>query len=269
MIAMLRMRVKPGLLLIVLCAVSLVAGANSAYASPKKHRRKAQVKQQPVQQTAPPGVPGTPSTLEHQPATAPQVSFEQGKLTIIARNSILSEVLRAVKSKTGADVDVPSNASERVVGFFGPGPARDVLASLLNGSHFNYVLLGSPSNSNQLQHVILIAKSGPDDVSPPAVTAAAQTGQPPQPGRREPLQQPDAPQAEEAPAEEVTEDAPDAESDQAPQSGEQQSPLQNGQPGVRTPEQLLQELQRQQQQIQQQQQQEQPGAPQGIPQQQR
>ncbi len=269
---MLRMRVKPGLLLIVLCAVSLVAGANSAYASPKKHRRKAQVKQQPVQQTTPPGVPVTPSTLEHQPATAPQVSFEQGKLTIIARNSILSEVLRAVKSKTGADVDVPSNASERVVGFFGPGPARDVLASLLNGSHFNYVLLGSPSNSNQLQHVILIAKSGPDDVSPPAVTAAAQTGQPPQPGRREPLpqaQQPDAPQAEEAPAEEVTEDAPDAESDQAPQSGEQQSPLQNGQPGVRTPEQLLQELQRQQQQIQQQQQQEQPGAPQGIPQQQR
>jgi hypothetical protein len=38
---------------------------------------------------------------------------------------------------------------------------------------------------------------------------------------------------------------------------------------VRTPEQLLQELQRQQQVIQQQQQQDQPGAPQGIPQQER
>jgi hypothetical protein len=264
------MRFKARLLLIGLCALAFVAGVNVAYASPRKHRRKAPVKQQPAQQPAPPAAPVPPSTLEHQPATPPQVSFDAGKLTIVARNSILADVLRAVKAKTGADVDVPGNASERVVGFFGPGSPRDVLASLLNGSHFNYVLLGSPSNANDLKHVILIAKSGPDDVSPPEVTAAARPGQTPQ-VRREQLpqvQQPEAQQAEETAAEEVTEDAPDAE-DQAPQNGEQQSPLQNGQPGVRTPEQLLQELQRQQQVIQQQQQQDQPGAPQGIPQQER
>ena len=251
--------------LLLVVGILVLTGGSAASATPKKHRKRT-VKKPPVQQVeqAPAG-PVSPSTLEHQPASRPEVSFEEGKLTIVARNSVLSEVLREVKSKTGADVDVPSNASERVVGFFGPGPARDVLASLLNGSHFNYVLLGSPANANALEHVILIAKSGPDEVTPSPGAAAAPAGtMQAQPVQRQVQPQP---QPEEAAGEEVTEDAPDADSEQAPQSGEQQSPIQNGQPGIRTPEQLLQELQRQQQQVQQEQQQQPPGTPQGVPQQ--
>ena len=252
-------RRKPVLLLAF--AIFLGTSADSAFAF-KKHKhlaKQATQPQQSVQQA--PVAPPTPSTLEHQPATAPQVTLQNGQLTIVARNSILSDILHAVQSKTGAAVDMPSNASERVVGFFGPGPSRDVLASLLNGSHFNYVLLGSQANPSVLEHVILIAKSGPDDVVPLPVA-----GQPPpaQPQSQiQPAAQP-SPDAEEMPAEEVPEEAPEAEPDQpGQQNGEQQSPIQNGQPGVKTPEQLLQELQRQQQQIQQQQQQA-PGAPQGL-----
>ncbi|GAC1432741.1 MAG: hypothetical protein NVS1B11_18820 [Terriglobales bacterium] len=252
-------RRKPVLLLAF--AMFLGTSADSAFAF-KKHKHPAKQATQPqqfVQQA--PIAPPTPSTLEHQPASAPQVTLQNGQLTIVARNSILSDILHAVQSKTGAEVEMPSNASERVVGFFGPGPSRDVLASLLNGSHFNYVLLGSQANPSVLEHVILIAKSGPDDVVPPPVAGQPQPGGVPQ---IQPATQP-SPDAEEMPAEEVPEEAPEVEPDQqGQQNGEQQSPIQNGQPGVKTPEQLLQELQRQQQQIQQQQPQQAPGAPQGL-----
>lgn len=260
-----KIRLNSTLLLTAVLFVS--ASEDSAFAS-KKRKHPAKQQQHPIQQTqvAPAEIP---STLEHQPATAPQVALQNGQLTIVARNSVLSDILHAVQSQTGAAVEMPSNASERVVGFFGPGPPRDVLASLLNGSHFNYVLLGSQANPSVLEHVILIAKSGPDDVAPPPA-AQPQPGGQPQTGQPQ-LQPPGqaSPDAEEMPVEEAPEEAPEAESDQAPQGGEQQSPIQNGQPGIKTPEQLLQELQRQQQQMQQQQQQppQAPGAPQGLPQQ--
>src|SRR5262249_54888641 len=104
-------------------------------------------------------VPPAPLTLEQQPASPPQVDFQNGRLTIIAQNSTLGDVLRAVRSETGATVEIPANATERVVGHIGPGPAREVLASLLNGSHFDYVILGSPTNPGALDRVILLPKS--------------------------------------------------------------------------------------------------------------
>jgi hypothetical protein len=104
----------------------------------------------PVQPTSPPAsVPSGPLQalpLDQIPSTAPQVDFKNSQLTIVSRNSTLGDILRAVHTQTGAGIEMPSNSTERVVGYFGPGPARDVLASLLNGSHFNYVLLGSPGN---------------------------------------------------------------------------------------------------------------------------
>jgi hypothetical protein len=101
-----------------------------------------------------------PLSLAQMPASPPRVAFSDGQLTITAENSTLGDILRGVRSQTGASVDVPGNATERVVGQFGPGPARDVLAALLNGSHFNYVLLGSPTDPGALDRVILISISG-------------------------------------------------------------------------------------------------------------
>jgi len=80
------------------------------------------------------------------PAVPPKVSFSNGMLTIVAQNSTLGDILRAVRTQTGAAVEIPPNATERVVIHLGPGAPRDVLAALLNGSHFNYVMLGSPTN---------------------------------------------------------------------------------------------------------------------------
>src|SRR5438876_7906355 len=107
---------------------------------------------------ATPEAPPQPLTLAQQPATPPQVSFQNGQLTIVAQNSTLGDILHAVHRQTGANFDVPASATERVVTHLGPGPARDVLASLLNGSHFDYVMVGSPNNPGALDHVILMPK---------------------------------------------------------------------------------------------------------------
>src|SRR5439155_5899863 len=89
----------------------------------------------------------------------PEVSFQGGQLTIVARNSTMGDVLTAVKQKTGAAVEMPPASSERVVGRFGPGAPRDVMAQLLNGSHYDYVLLGSPADPGALNKVMLMARA--------------------------------------------------------------------------------------------------------------
>ena len=120
--------------------------------------RHAKVK--PAAKPEQPAAAAPPPTLAQMPASAPQVAFQSGELTISAQNSTLGDILKEVRAQTGATIELPGNAPERVVGTFGPGPARDVLTSLLNGSHFNYLLLGSPTDPNTLDRVILMAKSG-------------------------------------------------------------------------------------------------------------
>jgi hypothetical protein len=229
--------------------------------------------QSPVPSTASSPVPVPP---EQMPASSPEVQFHHGQLTIRASNSTLGDILRAVRKETGASVDVPGSATERVVGQFGPGPARDVLASLLNGSDFNYVLLGSAENSAALDRVILTSRSGvndqpvqtasaspqnqpnqADDVSagslPPAIRAAnaraiaARSKVTPQPADTEDLSSddpvPDAPDSADA----------DEQATPGPADNRPRQPNPFGQPEVgKTPEQLLQELQQRQQQMQQQ-----------------
>jgi hypothetical protein len=100
-----------------------------------------------------------PLSPEQRPATQPTVIFNNGKLTIIANNAMLGDILRAVGQKTGANIDIPGEATERVVSQLGPGLPRDVIASLLNGSHFNYVMVGSEIDTNAVSRVVLTAKS--------------------------------------------------------------------------------------------------------------
>src|SRR5437016_2236367 len=244
---------QPKFVLTLLAAYVLTLSIASAQIS-KKSARKRAVKQE---EAAP--APQPPPTLEQMPASAPQVFFRNGQLTIVARNSTLGDILRAVHTQTGASVDVPSNATERVVSNLGPGPARDVLASLLNGSHFNYVMLGSPNDPRMVQRIILTSKAGAAPENAPSENASSN---PSQVATQQvyPQQPVPPPETEEMPVEEVQDEAA-PEVDQAEQPGqpeEQQAP--NGQQQVKTPEQLLQELQRQQQQQQPQ------GAPKGFPQ---
>lgn len=98
----------------------------------------------------------------------PMVTYFRGQLTIVAENSSLADILSAVCKETGAVVDLrPGSGSDRVASRMGPGPARDMLAALLNGSRFDYVMTASPSNPAGVEHIILIARGdGSQSMSP-------------------------------------------------------------------------------------------------------
>jgi hypothetical protein len=187
-------------------------------------------------------VPQVP--LDAMPAVAPQVSYTDGMLSIVAPNSTLGDILRGVRKYTSADIEVPATANERVVTRLGPAPARQVMAELLNGSHFNYILLGSPENANTLVRVVLVAKTGPDN---PDATPAQAAKNAPAPGVAA-GDTADADTPADEPAEDTVADQPTAEPDQS-------TPATPDQPGVKTPQQMLQEMQQRQLQMQQQQQQ--------------
>lgn len=197
--------------------------------------------------------PEPPPTPEHGPSSPPDVTFKGGQLTITARNSTLGDVLNAVKQKTGAAVEMPAASGERVAGQFGPGAPRDVMAQLLNGSHYDYVLLGSPSDPGALNKVVLMARANGPQPAP------AQPNQPAVPGAQSGLQivpqvqtdQPEDNAGEMQPEVQQPEEEQPEQPDQAEQPEQpDQPPGQNG-AVVKTPEQLLRELQQQQQQQQQ------------------
>ena len=61
-----------------------------------------------------------------------------------------------MQARTGASIDIPSSAgNDRVVAQLGPGLPRDVLNTLLNGSKFDYVILGVAGDPGGVQKIIL------------------------------------------------------------------------------------------------------------------
>jgi hypothetical protein len=228
----------------------------------KKKPKKPQQPQLPTLPSGPTGpVPQMP--LDSIAPVPPQVSYENGQLTIVAPNSTLGDILKAVRKQTGADIDIPE-ARERVVTHLGPGPARDVIADLLNGSRFNYVMLGSPQDGNALTRIVLVAKTGPDN--PPPQPSG-------QPSARHPNEIAQQQAQDGTPADEPEDNAAadDNNNDQPPPPAEaEQQPAASPdqQQGPKTPQQLLQEMQQRQLQMQQQQQQQSGQPPQSPPQQQ-
>jgi hypothetical protein len=96
------------------------------------------------------------SPNDHPARPALDVSFHDGLLTIWSNKSTLSEVLYAVQQRTGAEVSIAAGAEqEKVVADIGPGPAPEVLAQLLNGSKFNFLILNAANDPRQLDRVIL------------------------------------------------------------------------------------------------------------------
>lgn len=222
-----------------------------------------------------PQPPPRPLTPEEMPAVAPKIAFTNGMLSITADNSTLGDVLNGVRSATGAAIDVPPAANnERVVVQLGPGQPREILQKLLSGSKFDYIIVGSPANTDSVQRVIVTARSsGPvggqsvqNGAGNPNQVAVHQTQpvndyQPPddvsevdmdedEPGR--PESSPEIPEVnmpvQPQPGQQGQPGMPiQPGMTGQPGQGSQQQPQQNPN-GPKTPEQLLQELQQLQQQ---------------------
>jgi hypothetical protein len=180
----------------------------------------------PAEEAAPP-LPDWPAN-DH-PAPAKVVWNSQG-LRIEAANSSLQQILTEVSTITGAKIS-GLGPDQRIFGTFGPGPARDVITNLLDGSGYNVLMIGDQGQGTPRQIVLSKQPTGP---APPSMNNNSSHGS----------------DDSSADAEEAT---PPPEPQQPPNTPPGYGP--GAQP--RTPQQILREMQQRQQQIEQMQQQQQ------------
>jgi hypothetical protein len=124
-----------------------------------------------------------PSDAATQPA---KVIVRDGKLTIEANNSDLPQILNQVAAMSGISIKgIEGNGVDpgpRVFGVYGPGEARGVLASLLAGSGYNFIMVGGSSDSAP-RELLLTPRAANDTVAAhvdPAVDPNADTDDPDQ-----------------------------------------------------------------------------------------
>ena len=119
-----------------------------------------QISGEPQEATAHPAPQLSPTAVAPPTSKPPQVTYEDGQLTIIAENSALSEVMKALRSALGADIDLPAGvADQHIWVHLGPGPARRVLRDLLDSTEFNYVIQASETDADGIQSVLLTQRS--------------------------------------------------------------------------------------------------------------
>jgi hypothetical protein len=106
--------------------------------------------------TPEPEVPKWPVNEKPLPAT---VTWDSQGLRIDATNSSLAQILTDVSTATGATVE-GFDTDQRVFGVYGPGPARDVLSQLLQGSGYNIILVGDQGQGTPRLIVLSLRHAG-------------------------------------------------------------------------------------------------------------
>jgi hypothetical protein len=144
-----------------------------------------------------------PLALEKLPPAPPKISYVGGQLRIDAFGATLADVLTKVAAITGVNIEVPAGArNERMpVVELGPGLPRQVLASLLSDSTFDYLIQSSSTDPEKLQSVLLIPRekkgsgtNGTDGARPSRSAYARAAAQPEAPVPDSPLPpQPEVP----------------------------------------------------------------------------
>ena len=102
-----------------------------------------------------------------------QVSFKAGQLAIQSSGCSLQQVLEAVQEKTGIQVDMPPLAATvPITVTLEAGEPATVLAALLGGTSFNYIVVGGGAGNLPAQ-VILTEPPAASAAATPAPTASA------------------------------------------------------------------------------------------------
>ena len=86
------------------------------------------------------------------------ISYSQSQLTIDVANVTLAELLLRISAVTSVKIDTPveANSVRLPVVKRGPGPARDVIASLLREMHFNYIVQASETDPLTIQSILIV-----------------------------------------------------------------------------------------------------------------
>lgn len=184
---------------------------------------------EPEPQAAKPAVPLRPSQM---PAVPPRVSYQDGQLTIVAENSTMADIIAQIRAATGIKIETMGGPSgDRVAARIGPAPVRDVILSLVQGSQYDFIILGVLGQPDAVERVILTPK------------VAGGTGPAPPPAR---ASRPFNTAYEAPPVETPTDDGNEGFATPAPQPA-QPNPNDPNAP-AKTPEQLLEELRRMEEQ---------------------
>jgi hypothetical protein len=104
-----------------------------------------------------------------RPQTKLEVTYANGMLTVSAANASLGQILQQISQKTGMKIS-GSAGEDSVFGQYGPSPVSEVLASLLDGSGSNMLLVDNKSGPAEL---ILTPRRG--GVTPPSANAGNYT----------------------------------------------------------------------------------------------
>jgi hypothetical protein len=125
---------------------------------------------------AAPAGSNTPAAQPLAPAPPPkkvEINVQDGRLTLTSNRASLAEVLSELQRQTGASIVVPPGADQEVVAVsLGPASPREVISQLLNGSRYNFIIVGANNDPNKVERLLLTPKS------PGGVTAEIQTNQP-------------------------------------------------------------------------------------------
>jgi hypothetical protein len=192
-------------------------------------------------QPEPPPIPITPS---QRPPKRAQVTYADGTLSISADNSSLNQILRQISTDTGMKI-TGGVTDERVFGQYGPDNPAQVLAELLNGTGSNMILVRRDGPA-PAELILTPRQGGP---TPPNPNATAFNNRPePEDTPNQPIQPPQF--ASPPPANPIPPANPGVPAQASPANSSQpESPN-----GVKTPQQIYEQLQRLRQQQQQQQQ---------------
>jgi len=120
-----------------------------------------------------------PPPMDSLPAVAPQVTFENGKVTVVASNSNLFETVKAVAAASGIRLIRNGQANEeRVSVMIGPAIAREVLLALLTGSHYDFIMMGAGGDADKVDRLEITPKIAPITNANAGGDAAGPNGQP-------------------------------------------------------------------------------------------
>jgi hypothetical protein len=172
----------------IFCATLMAGVATGQAAAPRASRLPAGQKKPIAQKPAP--VPAAPVVAEQlpeappvklrpsqMPAVAPRVSYQSGILTIVAENSTMADVISQVRAATGIKIETVGGPSgERIAVRIGPAPVRDVLLSLVQGSQYDFIILGVEGQPNAVERMILTPKSGSGAIASAGAQRPAATG---------------------------------------------------------------------------------------------
>lgn len=95
----------------------------------------------------------------NSPDQAAGVNYTQSQLTINLAKVSLGDVLAQIAQATGVKIDIPAKANTTLLPNvkLGPGPAGEVISSLLRDTHFNYIVQLSETDPLKIQSVLILS----------------------------------------------------------------------------------------------------------------